>query len=76
MNFGRTYLRILAAHNAIFDVIAFASRPAHWLASLSRQGSSSQSLIQHARLGGSHSDGSSCTEAELVNTGTPSRTHS
>jgi hypothetical protein len=51
MNFGRTYLRILAAHNAIADVIAFVSRPARWLASLRHVGSSDQPLIRRARRG-------------------------
>lgn len=36
MNFGRTYLRILALHNAIFEVIAFVSSPARWLSSSRR----------------------------------------
>jgi hypothetical protein len=51
MNFGRTYLRILAVHNAIADLIAFLSRPLKWLASLRLVGSSSQLLIRHARRG-------------------------
>lgn len=48
MNFGRTYLRILAAHNTISELIAFFSRAARWLR---HSGSSSERSIHRARRG-------------------------
>lgn len=47
MNFGRTYLGILATRNAIAEAIAFVSGPARWLAWLRRLGGGSS--VRHAR---------------------------